>query len=776
MTHKSRLAPHAVGWLVILAGTLAAPWADATVGGSPTDPHSCYSDCDMIGLVGGQKCYCDSACEQLGDCCADKHEYCAPTRAKPICALVDDTKTPLASQVCGADLGATFVHRNRIEIIFGDSFEYRDVWASGGDSCVDHGYPWEGRSFVFLDFNDDSQARFANNLQRPSWVPQSISEYDPGQTNCRALAGGTQVLQFDPKPIGGTAYTYQQLRLEGMLGENISLGVLNTPLGAFSDGRSAYAFFVAQPPSEDSQPGCGLGECKHVYLTKRRGETTTLLRTQYDAIADLGRTIHTGGTTRFLNNTSARVTSLAGAIPGVNPTPLNNFQLPVDPADGSASAGGDVLVWGRPDFKLKEEQASNLNPVYLMRLRLTAGTNGGLGPSFSPWYFGGLALNLEPMWTQQAANAVPVITEDFRVSSQFDVKWIPQLGKWVMLYGGDVAEYMAPPDLDPPTTMDQPRHGAIHMRTADFPWGPWSRPTPLLWREAMGHYFQCDSRPNTNPPGCDAATYPTGDWEQGSMTQFQGFQGTGDACQTSHPKPALELNLLCPWQSMRGTLYAPNMIPSWTETSPAPPGGLGRTTIYFTVSTFYPYNVVLAAADLAHPNNRYPLKTQLRHALTRKMIGTTTAATPAPTMTKTAGGFNGGSVAFLVSKVASGDRPRNRDIVVVRNPSTGNRYLTRDGTALKYVQIADGNPVPLDAQWELKHALNAPLGAEIVPNDTVFYLRSVGAGDQDQKYLGWSGAGAPTVTGNPGLNHVWRFTYSCRTDDPDGPVEADECN
>ena len=52
------------------------------------------------------------------------------------------------------------------------------------------------------------------------------------------------------------------------------------------------------------------------------------------------------------------------------------------------------------------------------------------------------------------------------------------------------------------------------MRTADFPWGPWTRPTPLLWRESLGSYIKCDASDLTDPAGCDWEVYDPGTWKQ----------------------------------------------------------------------------------------------------------------------------------------------------------------------------------------------------------------------------------------------------------------------
>jgi hypothetical protein len=491
--------------------------------------------------------------------------------------------------------------------------------------------------------------------------------------------------------------------------------------------------FVAAPPDETFPYQVN----KHVYVARRRGEGSVAARTTYDTIADLGRYGAAGGSTKFLNVTSARVG-------------LTDFNTP------TGAAAGFLYVWGRPSFAISDGVDPSTNAVYLMRVPISA---SGLS-TWSPSYLSTIDTSGQATWSATAPG-IPMLAADFKNVNQMDIKWITALNKWVMVYGGDLADY-----FNPPTVTDQPRHGAIHMRTADYPWGPWSRPTPLLWREEMGRYYQCDAYNDTIPTGCDrkaspAPTYPPSDWEPG----INGFTGTTlfqDAvCQMNHPKAAPTPNLnplspFCPVLSQRGNLYAPNLLPTWTNSTDPAPGVAVSTTIYLTVSTWYPYDIVLAAADLLTPRVTYPLQMQLRQASTNKMIagsGTT------PTFSTTAGGTNGGSVAFRIDKDGGSGAQKMKvgDVVVLRHVNDSSKLLAVAGSALNYVTNVASPPTT--AKWTLTSP-TIPVGTLVVPGSTSVRLTSVSSPTLVIK----------TTSGQPALGSAdstadFRFSYFCQPGD-----------
>jgi hypothetical protein len=56
-------------------GGIAGTSGIAGTGGTGTVPGSCMGRCDEHG-ASGLGCYCDAVCDDAGDCCDDKTEFC----------------------------------------------------------------------------------------------------------------------------------------------------------------------------------------------------------------------------------------------------------------------------------------------------------------------------------------------------------------------------------------------------------------------------------------------------------------------------------------------------------------------------------------------------------------------------------------------------------------------------------------------------------------------------------------------------------------------------
>lgn len=126
------------------------------------------------------------------------------------------------------------------------------------------------------------------------------------------------------------------------------------------------------------------------------------------------------------------------------------------------------------------------------------------------------------------------------VIGELSAGWIPALERWVMLYNSTA-----------------PR--GIVMRTAALPWGPWSEPTILFnpWRD-MGY-----------------GRFIHQGWGQSRIDAFED-----------------------PGHEWSGGEYGPYLIPRFTQ------GTSERCTIFFTMSTWNPYQVVLMSADVGYPERR----------------------------------------------------------------------------------------------------------------------------------------------------------------------------
>jgi hypothetical protein len=120
---------------------------------------------------------------------------------------------------------------------------------------------------------------------------------------------------------------------------------------------------------------------------------------------------------------------------------------------------------------------------------------------------------------------------------EFSSYYIPQLGKWVMLYY------------------------TVTMRTADVPWGPYSAPT-TLWDPGSWYLGWAEN-------GHGDWLHVPSDW----IAPYDDF-GEGDD-----------------W----GGPYGPYLVPRWTT------GDASNLTLYFTMSSHNPYAVYIMRAELPAP-------------------------------------------------------------------------------------------------------------------------------------------------------------------------------
>ena len=153
-------------------------------------------------------------------------------------------------------------------------------------------------------------------------------------------------------------------------------------------------------------------------------------------------------------------------------------------------------------------------------------------------YFAGLDNSGKPRWQEGEHNAALLFNQPCR--GELSVTWNPYLKQWLMLY---LCEH-------------EPGRG-INYRSADKPWGPWSAP---------GNLFH---------PGVD-----------GGYCHFIHSNWDVKACDDVHDPER---------ERVWGGEYAPYVI------APLTTGNAEQTTIYYTMSTWNPYEVMLMRATLAVP-------------------------------------------------------------------------------------------------------------------------------------------------------------------------------
>jgi hypothetical protein len=149
-------------------------------------------------------------------------------------------------------------------------------------------------------------------------------------------------------------------------------------------------------------------------------------------------------------------------------------------------------------------------------------------------YFAGIDEDEKPYWSKTEVDAVPLFQHD--VVGEFSVAYLEPVKRYVLLYNSK-----------------EPR--GIMIRSAEAAWGPWSEGTVIFhpWREnGYGHFMHISAR----------------------------FKRKSDSL--SDPKREDE------W----GGEYGPYVMSRFTT------GDNGRCRIYFTMSTWNPYQVVVMRSDL----------------------------------------------------------------------------------------------------------------------------------------------------------------------------------
>ncbi len=150
-------------------------------------------------------------------------------------------------------------------------------------------------------------------------------------------------------------------------------------------------------------------------------------------------------------------------------------------------------------------------------------------------YFAGLDEENEPLWSAAESNARPLFALDTPCVGEFSVSYNTFIDRWIMLYN-----------------CGNPR--GINLRTSEHPWGPWTKPQIVF-------------RP----------------WEDGGYCHFIHTSWEFDQCDELH-----DAGREYEW----GGEYGPYQFEHLAT------GDAQSTTIYFTLSTWNPYAVILMKARL----------------------------------------------------------------------------------------------------------------------------------------------------------------------------------
>jgi hypothetical protein len=249
-----------------------------------------------------------------------------------------------------------------------------------------------------------------------------------------------------------------------------------------------------------------------------------------------------------------------------------------------------LLVWGRPGFTAEEGRQAQL---YLMAHRLPLRRDGRGRARLRPLYFAGVSPGSgEPRWSRRQTRATPLALdgvvggsprEEQPIVDQMAVSWVGEpVNKWVMLYGGDLPDYAL---MDAAAARPGPAPGAVRIRFADHPWGPWSPAEP--------HLLPGSPMVAGDPYGPGGVLFHDRCVDQGPAVCAPGDPSRPpDFFFPGCPSLAAAFDI--------GRFYGPNIIDAYTRPDPAS-GGL---ELFWNVSTWNPYGVALVRSVIRPGESR----------------------------------------------------------------------------------------------------------------------------------------------------------------------------
>jgi hypothetical protein len=499
-------------------------------------------------------------------------------------ALHPDNVAPHPIAFYGTDLGWTYEHDGKIHILFGDTNATEDdvrIQASTGGRYDD--------AFGTIDLAEwpDPALIGKNN------IPRIRLGQNAGTTEAAAINPGHAMEGFKT-PLGGFSngarefgifYTSKPRACRADADCGAAL-VCDAGLGTSGESWDRDAGVTVACP--DGTPGCladpladaagapvaGSGLCadhtSSVYANSAAGRVAAVAVKHLVGIRSTADPRSYIDTRAWLTNKFANVAVRT----------VQDFH-PTGDAGGNdyrpARTAGDrrrVFLWGRPGFVGVGATGRPLGlyfayadmprePPFEWRLHYYAGTDADGRPRYSANERDAVAADLD-------AARDGIQTEVHDVVDQMSVSWIEPLRKWVMLYGGGMVDIALPPALplcgilEFFTGSECKRvvigNGAIRMRSAETPWGPWTAARDVL-------------------VGGDPKRLPLEhQYAPGGVLRHAAC--TAPDCET-HTKSSEVA------KDEYGFLYAANIIEQWTR-----PAG-GGADLVWNVSTWDPYRVVL---------------------------------------------------------------------------------------------------------------------------------------------------------------------------------------
>jgi len=530
-----------------------------------------------VGLISGLL----AACGAAGPPAVESTVYLGPITGDGA-PLHPDNLAPLRIEYYGTDLGWSYEHEGQLHFLFGDTWAteaYAPIEASTGARFDD------GFGTIDLSQWPDSSAITPINIpliklgQNPGSAEMSAIDpghaMDLGKTPMGGFSNGTH--QFGIFNIGKPQGCTKDAECSNGLACDATFGYLgsryseeaNLTLGC-RDGSPGCAPDTMVDVAGAAVPGSGF--CADETSVLRGDRVSNLLSNiglrvliglRDSAVPKKYGDIREWLTNKFMNVTVRTVESF-------DPT-ANSAAQNFTPASGAGNKRR-VFLWGRPGFIGVAKNGRTMN-LYFAYLDIPTGPGYAWQPNYYSGTVGGVA-----QFSPNERDAVPVDLDSSRdgvqadevhdITNQVSVAWVAPLNKWVMFYGGGLTRLpsAALPNcgvLELFTGVEckdvNMGNGAVRMRTADDPWGPWTPPQDVI-------------------VGGDPASGPNGQFGPGGALRHP-------AC--TDPSCAPHSDMFAYHADEHGFFYSANIIEQWTRPVE------GGVDILWNASTWDPYRVVL---------------------------------------------------------------------------------------------------------------------------------------------------------------------------------------
>jgi hypothetical protein len=494
--------------------------------------------------------------------------------------LHPDNIAPYHIAYYGTDLGFSYEHRGQLQFLFGDSWaseEYAPIEASTG-SRFDDGFG----SIDLAQWPDPARIAHGN-------IPLIRLGQNPGTTEMSAIDPG-HAMDLGKTPMGGFSNGSDEFGIFNITkpqgcrkDADCSNGLsCDTTLGYF--GASYRQEEGLTLGCRDGTPGCvadtmagapgtpvpASGFCTDETSVMRGEKVSNLLNAiglrVRIGLRDPSVPKKYGNTYDWLTNKFMNVT--VRTVQDFSPGSERPDYSPASDSGGNRR----VFLWGRPGFVGVAANGRSLG-LYFAYVDMPAGP----GYAWKPMYYAG-STGGAPQFSAHEKDAVPVDLDSTRdgvqpdevidIVNQMSIAWVGPLKKWVMFYGGGLSTLPTPvlPNcgvLELFTGAECKAvvvgNGAVRMRTADQPWGPWTPPQDVT-------------------VGTDPADGPRGQYGPGGALRHVDCKAPGCA-------PHSDIFVYHPDEY--GFFYSANIIEQWNR-----PAGNG-VDIIWNASTWDPYRVVL---------------------------------------------------------------------------------------------------------------------------------------------------------------------------------------